>query len=74
MAKTNRRKRHRLLALSAAGAVGLVVVLVVAIVVVVLRRPDTPSTAIPPSAAGNCTGLNGSSCTEDSHVPGIEIS
>ena len=51
MAKTNRRKRHRILALTAAGAVGLVVVLVVAIVVVVLRRPDSPPTAaIPPSA------------------------
>lgn len=50
MAKTNRRKRHRFLALSAAAAVGLVVVLVVAIVVVVVRKPDTPPTAIPPSA------------------------
>lgn len=50
MAKTNRRKRHRILALFAAGAVGLVVVLIVAIVIVVLRRPDTPPTATPPSA------------------------
>ena len=50
MAKTNRRKRHRLLALFAAGAVGLVVVLIVAIVIVVLRRPDAPPTAVPPSA------------------------
>ncbi|GAB3222548.1 carboxylesterase Culp6 [Mycolicibacterium hippocampi] len=50
MAKSNRRKRHRLLALFAAGAVGLVVVLIVAIVVVVLRRPDAPPTAVPPSA------------------------
>ncbi len=50
MAKTNRRKRHRILALFAAAAVGLVVVLIVAIVIVVLRRPDTPTTAIPPSA------------------------
>ncbi|ADU01550.1 MULTISPECIES: carboxylesterase Culp6 [Mycolicibacterium] len=50
MAKTNRRKRHRILALFAAGAVGLVVVLIVAIVIVVLRRPDTPPTAVPPSA------------------------
>ena len=33
MAKTNRRKRHRILALFAAGAVGLVVVLIVAIAV-----------------------------------------
>ncbi len=50
MAKTNRRKRHRILALFAAAAVGLVVVLIVVIVIVVLRRPDTPTTAIPPSA------------------------
>ena len=50
MAKTSRRKRHRILALFAAAAVGLVVVLIVAIVIVVLRRPDTPSTAVPPSA------------------------
>lgn len=50
MPKTNRRKRHRILALVAAGAMALVVVLVVAIVIVVLRRPETPSTALPPSA------------------------
>ncbi|KMO66819.1 cutinase [Mycolicibacterium chubuense] len=50
MAKTNRRKRHRLLALFAAGAVGLVVVLIVAVVIVVLRRPESPPTAVPPSA------------------------
>jgi hypothetical protein len=50
MAKTNRRKRHRILALVAAGAVALVVVLVVAIVVVVLRKPDTPPSAVPPTA------------------------
>ena len=50
MAKTNQRKRHRILALFAAGAVGVVVVLIVAIVVVLLRRPDSPPTALPPSA------------------------
>jgi hypothetical protein len=48
--RANRRKRHRILALIAAGAMALVVVLVVAIVVVILRRPDTPPTALPPSA------------------------
>ncbi|MCV7285413.1 MULTISPECIES: cutinase family protein [Mycolicibacterium] len=48
MAKNARRKRHRILALIAAGAMALVVVLVVAIVVVVMRRPETPSA--PPSA------------------------
>jgi hypothetical protein len=50
MATNNRRKRHRLLALIAAGAMTLVVVLVVAIVVVVMRHPDSPPTAVPPSA------------------------
>lgn len=52
MARTskNRRKRHRILALVAAGAMALVVVLIVAIVVVILRKPDTPDTALPPSA------------------------
>ena len=50
MPKASRRKRHRILALIAAGAMALVVVLIVAIVVVVLRRPDTPSTAVPPTA------------------------
>lgn len=57
MAKTNRRKRHRILALFAAGAVGLVVVLIVAIVVVVLRRPDSPPTAVPPTALPPTAGV-----------------
>src|SRR5258707_2638967 len=50
MPKKTRRKRHRILALVAAGAMALVVVLIVAIVIVVLRRPEAPSTALPPSA------------------------
>jgi hypothetical protein len=50
MPKTNRRKRHRILALIAAGAMALVVVLIVAIVIVVLRRPETPQTALPSTA------------------------
>src|SRR6185436_9486833 len=50
MPKTNRRKRHRILALIAAGAMALVVVLIVAIVIVVLRRPETSQTALPPTA------------------------
>jgi hypothetical protein len=50
MPKTNRRKRHRILALIAAGAMALVVGLIVAIVIVVLRRPETPQTALPPTA------------------------
>src|SRR5215207_10862822 len=51
MPKTNRRKRHRILALVAAGAMALVVVLIVAIVVIVLRQPENPPTAVPPTAA-----------------------
>ncbi|BBY45124.1 cutinase [Mycolicibacterium celeriflavum] len=50
MAKTNRRKRHRILALIAAGAMALVVVLLVVIVVVILRKPEEPPSAGPPSA------------------------
>jgi hypothetical protein len=50
MPKSNRRKRHRILALVAAGAMALVVVLIVAIVIVVLRRPAPSQTALPPSA------------------------
>lgn len=50
MVNTNRRKRHRILALIAASAMALVVVLLVAVIVVVLRKPDTPPTAVPPSA------------------------
>src|SRR5919205_129327 len=50
MPKTNRRKRHRILALVAAGAMALVVVLIVAIVIIVLRKPETPQTALPPTA------------------------
>ncbi|MGX9788674.1 carboxylesterase Culp6 [Mycobacterium sp. MMS18-G62] len=50
MPKTNRRKRHRILALVAAGAMALVVVLIVAIVIVVLRQPETPPSAVPPTA------------------------
>jgi hypothetical protein len=46
----SRRKRHRILALIAAGAMALVVVLIVAIVVVVLRRPEAPPSAVPPTA------------------------
>jgi hypothetical protein len=57
MPKSNRRKRHRILALVAAGAMALVVVLIVAIVIVVLRKPDTPQTALPPSAVPPTSGV-----------------
>lgn len=48
--RTNRRKRHRILAVIAAGAVAVVVALVVAIIVIVVRRPEPATTAIPPTA------------------------
>lgn len=53
MAKKTRRKRHRILALVAAGAMTLVVVLVAVIVVVVVRAPESPSPpgAQPPAGA-----------------------
>ena len=50
MPKTNRRKRHRILALGAAGAVALVVMLVVVLVWVWQRAPENPPSAIPPTA------------------------
>ncbi|MGV0581105.1 cutinase family protein [Mycolicibacterium elephantis] len=51
MAKTNRRKRHRILALIAAGAVALVVVLIAVMVWVWQRAPETPPGAVPPTTA-----------------------
>ena len=51
MPKTNRRKRHRILALVASVAVALVVVLVVVLVWVWQRAPETPPTAVPPTSA-----------------------
>jgi hypothetical protein len=48
---TTRRKRHRILALAAAGAVAVLVAVVVAAVVVWLRQPETPPSAVPPSAS-----------------------
>jgi Cutinase len=50
MAKNSRRKRHRILALIAAGAMAVVVALIVAIVIIVVRRPESPPSAVPPSA------------------------
>ncbi|WP_029116208.1 cutinase family protein [Mycobacterium sp. URHB0044] len=48
---TTRRKRHRILALAAAGAVAVLVAVVVAAVVVWLRQPETPPSAVPPIAS-----------------------
>ena len=50
MATNSRRKRHRILALIAAGAAALVVALVVAVVWIMIRQPDKTDTAIPPTA------------------------
>ena len=51
MATKSRRKRHRILALIAAGAMALVVAMVVAVVWIMIRQPDKSDTAIPPTAA-----------------------
>jgi hypothetical protein len=50
MPTKSRRKRHRILALVAAGAMALVVALVVAVVWIMIRQPDKTDTAIPPTA------------------------
>jgi hypothetical protein len=50
MATKSRRKRHRILALIAAGAMALVVALIVAVVWIMIRQPDKSDTAVPPSA------------------------
>ncbi|MDT5100476.1 MAG: hypothetical protein QOC76_4213 [Mycobacterium sp.] len=50
MATKNRRKRHRILALVAAGAMALVVALVVAVVWIMIRQPEKSQTAVPPTA------------------------
>src|SRR3954464_6483380 len=77
MPKTNRRKRHRILALVAAGAMALVVVLIVAIVIVVLRRPETPQTALPPTAVPTAvpptTGKKPRPEFQDASCPDVQI-
>jgi hypothetical protein len=51
MARRSQRKRHRLLALVAAGAVSVLVAIVAIGVWVYMRQPDSvPPTAVPPSA------------------------
>jgi hypothetical protein len=47
---SRRRKRHRMLALVAAGAMALVVALIVAVVIVIVRQPERQPSAVPPSA------------------------
>lgn len=46
---TNNRKRHRILAVAAAGAVAVLVAVIVAALVVWLRQPETPPLATPPT-------------------------
>src|SRR6476619_5440374 len=48
--KKSRRKRHRILAVVAAGAVAVGVVLVVAVVWIMVRQPEKSQTAVPPTA------------------------
>lgn len=50
MPTTSRRKRHRILALGAAGAMALVVTLIVVLVWVWQRAPEAPPSAVPPTA------------------------
>jgi hypothetical protein len=55
MANKTRRRRHRMLALIAAGATALAVILLVVVLVAVLRAPKSPlvpPTALPPSTPG----------------------
>jgi hypothetical protein len=50
MPTNSRRKRHRILALIAAGAMALVVALVVAVVWIMIRQPERQPSAVPPTA------------------------
>jgi hypothetical protein len=50
MPNNSRRKRHRILALGAAGAMAAVVALLVAVVVIIVRQPEKSPTAVPPTA------------------------
>lgn len=54
--KNSRRRRHRILALAAAGAVAVLVAVLIAGVVVFLRQPDTPPIATPPGAPTDVPG------------------
>jgi hypothetical protein len=49
--RTNRRKRHRVLAVVAAGAVALAVALVAVLLWVNARKPEVPNLAVPPTAS-----------------------
>jgi hypothetical protein len=76
-----RRRRHRILALVAAGAVALVVGLIVAIIVIVVRRPGpsttaTPPGAVPPSAVPptvTTPGMKPRPAFQDAGCPDVEV-
>ena len=73
--KTNRR-RHRILALIAAGAVALVVGLIVAIIVIMVRRPASPPpiagppTAVPPTSV---PGKKPRPAFQDASCPDVDM-
>ena len=53
MAKTPRRKRHRILALVAAALMVVIVALAIVVVVIMVRSPQSPSpSAVPPGTGG----------------------
>jgi hypothetical protein len=51
MPKSNRRKRHRILAIVAAAAVAVAVALVAVLLWVNARKPEVPNLAVPPTAS-----------------------
>jgi hypothetical protein len=57
MAKNSRRKRHRILALAAAGAMVVLVVVLVVGLVVWMRQPDSPPVATPPQPTDVPSGV-----------------
>ena len=67
MATKSRRKRHRILALIAAGAMALVVALVVAVVWIMIRQPDKSDTAVPPT----CGAAVGRAARPGEAAPGV---
>jgi len=70
-----RRRRHRILALIAAGAVALVVGLVVAILVILVRRPGPPPAATPPTAVPptSVPGTTPRPAFQDASCPDVQL-
>lgn len=71
-----RRRRHRILALVAAGAVALVVGLVIAAIVIFIRRPAPSTTAVPPSAvppAPTRPGAKPRPAFQDASCPDVQM-